>query len=71
MTTRRSAYIVTLAEDQREGEDKAIISALRMVKGVLTVKPVPADDLITRSIAEDRADMAWRERIGDLLREKP
>ena len=43
MTDRHAGYIVTLDHDIREDDAAAIITALRMVKGVISVEPVVAD----------------------------
>lgn len=64
MTDRHAGYLVTLTGDVREDDAEAIITALRMVKGVATVKPVPAD--IDQAIAEDRARIAFRVKLYDL-----
>ena len=60
MTTRHSAYLVILSDDVRE-EYENILLALRMVHGVLDVKPVEAQsDLV---IAQARRDRAWRQAL--------
>ena len=61
MTDHHSGYIVTLATDIREGDAEAIINALRMVKGVLSVKPLVDDHC--QHIANERAYREW----GDML----
>lgn len=66
MTTRHAGYVVTLAEDIRE-DDTAVVTALRMVKGVISVTPVVGDfDL---AMAESRARSALERRIYKALRE--
>lgn len=65
MTTRHAAYIVTLADDIRDDDDEHIINALRMVKGVIAVTPVPANYEI--GIAWERANHEWRQRLLDLM----
>lgn len=67
MTTRHAAYIVTLADDIREDDDAHIINALRMVKGVIAVTPVPASYEI--GIAQERANHEWRQRLLNLMDE--
>lgn len=67
MSDRHAAYIVTLAEDVREDDAEAIVTALRMVRGVLSVEPVVAD--YAQHIAEQRVDQKWRDRLLALLRE--
>lgn len=43
MTDRHAGYIVTLADDIREDDAVHTISALKMIKGVISVQPVVAD----------------------------
>lgn len=69
MTDRHAGYIVTLAEDVREDDAEAILSALRMVKGVLSVEPIVADHGL--HIATQRARQECRGKILDLLDEMP
>ncbi|MGS2645878.1 hypothetical protein [Streptosporangium sp. G12] len=70
MTDRHAGYIVTLAEDVREDDAEAILSALRMVKGVISVEPVVASP-VDMQIASQRAHQKWRGKILDLLDEMP
>jgi hypothetical protein len=65
MTTRHSAYIVVLRDDIREDEDEAITTALRMVSGVLTVKPVP--HTVDTLIAEERARNGLGREVLDAV----
>ncbi len=65
MTDRHAAYLVTLATDIREDDAEAVITALRMVKGVLSVEPVVADHNL--AIAQERADRAWWDRLYAFL----
>lgn len=53
MTDRHSGYVVTLEDSVREDDAEGIISALRHVKGVLSVEPVIAEP--SMQIAETRA----------------
>lgn len=53
MTDRHAAYIVALDHDIREDDAEAVINALKMVKGVLSVMPLVAD--VQLHIAEQRA----------------
>jgi hypothetical protein len=43
MTDRHSRYIVTLQGDIREADAQAVVTALGMIKGVLSVAPVVAN----------------------------
>lgn len=65
MTTRVKGFIVTLAEDIREDEMEAHMTALRMVHGVTDVRPVEAgyEDVMVRL----RVDSEWRARLYDLI----
>lgn len=65
MTTRHAAYIVTLTEDRREDDDEAIRTALRMVAGVLSVEPVPADYQL--HIATERIRSQMRDKVTVFL----
>ncbi len=67
MTDRHAGYIVTLAHDLREDDAEAILTALRMVKGVIDVRPVVADHIL--HIAAMRVDQEWREKLYKLARE--
>lgn len=62
MTTRHAAYFVTLADDDAQD----IITALTMVRGVLSVTPVPAN--IDQHIGQERGDAQWRTKLIDLMR---
>lgn len=64
MTDRHSGYLVTLARDMREDDAEAIITALRMVRGVESVTPVQSNGLAT-AIGVERE----RKRIGAILDE--
>lgn len=66
MTDRHAGYIVALREDLREDDAEAVMTALRMVRGVLAVEPVVASAEL--HIAQARADAAWRERLSALAR---
>lgn len=68
MTDRHSGYVVTLAEDIREDDAQAVIAALGMVRGVLSVEPVVAD-LMPALIAKVRRDVDWQERLISVIEE--
>lgn len=55
MTTRYSGFVVTLTDDIREDDAEAIVTALRMVKGVASVEPVVASSETWKQVAEARA----------------
>lgn len=66
MTDRHAGYIVTLAKDIREDDAQAVITALRMVKGVLSVEPVLSDEWIEH-LAHERAYDEVRTAVLQLL----
>jgi len=68
MTDRHSGYVIALAEDIREDDAEAVLTALRMVKGVMSVTPIISDG--HADIVAMRVDRHWRERIEGLLRTK-
>lgn len=68
MTDRHAGYIVTLAENVREDDAEAIITALKMVRGVLSVEPVVADH--QTAIGQSRADREWRDKLAKVLFEQ-
>lgn len=65
MTTRHSGYFVVLEEDIREDDAEALIIALRMIKGVVSVKPVESD--FKTVIAAVRRDMDWTDKLNKLI----
>lgn len=69
MTDRHAGYLVTLANDMREDDAEAVMTALRMVRGVISVEPVQAN--IDQMIAMGRVNAEWTDRLFDLLRHKP
>jgi hypothetical protein len=68
MSDRHSGYLVALEVDVREDDAAVIISALRMIKGVLDVRPVVRDP--SDEIQQMRADMRWRERLWKITQER-
>lgn len=69
MTDRYSGFVVTLADDVREDDAEAIVTALRMVRGVVSVEPINGTSF-EAMVAKERADSEWRERIVQLLRDE-
>lgn len=67
MTTRHAGYVVTLEKDIPEDDAERIITALRMVRGVLAVEPVAGN--VETMIAESRARARMVRRLSDLLGE--
>ena len=67
MTDRHAGYLVVLAKDVREDDaEEGVLNALRMVKGVLSVTPVPAS--VEVAIAEQRATWRLRDKILDVFK---
>lgn len=60
MTDRHAAYIVTLAEDIREDDAEAVLAALRMIRGVLSVEPVVSTFEVHIAEARARAEMGTK-----------
>lgn len=65
MTDKHAAYVVVLGDDIREDDAEQIITALRMVRGVVDVRPVVAD--VDLRIAETRVRAELRGRILDAV----
>lgn len=65
MTDRHRGYIVALEQDLREDDSRAIIDAIKMIKGVLSVEPVitGAQD----HIAEQRSRHALLTKVLEIL----
>ena len=65
MTTRHSGYVVALEQDIRKDDAEAVIAALRMVRGVLSVTPLESEP--AQFIAEARRDVLWQERLAEAI----
>jgi cell division protein FtsX len=65
MSATYTGFIVTLSDDIGEDEAEAIAAAIRMVRGVASVKAVDADP--GWQLARERLDAEWRGRIVGLL----
>jgi hypothetical protein len=62
MTDRHAGYVVTLAKDIRDDDaEESVLVAIRMIKGVVSVKPVVAD--IGMHITRERRDSDWRAAL--------
>ena len=68
MTDRHSGYVVVLQEDLREEDAEAVLNALRMTKGVLSVEPIVAD-FTAGTIAAMRVQSEIRAKLYALARE--
>lgn len=68
MTDRHAGYVVTLEHDVRDDNaERSVITALMMVKGVISVEPVVASVDIQVAQARARVEFA-RELSGTLER---
>jgi hypothetical protein len=63
-----AGFLVTLERDIDEEHAETIVDALRLLRGVIAVKPVVGD--ISLDMAEDRARYELEARILKALREK-
>ena len=66
MTDRHSGYVVVLANDVREDDAEPIMAAIRMIKGVVDVRPVVGDNIST--IAQARAEHLIKQKVLDALK---
>lgn len=66
MTDRHAGYIVTLAEDIREDDAEAVLTALRMVSGVVSATPIISD--YSFAIARERRGRKWADAIREMAR---
>ena len=69
MTDRHCAYIVVLGDNVRDDDDEDVITALRMIKGVIEVTPVAAD--YSLMVATERRDAKWADALRRLARKGP
>ena len=65
MTDRYHSLTVVLEKDIRDDDAQSIINAIKMVKGVLSVKPHVSD--FTSLMAEDRARRDLEEKILQVI----
>lgn len=70
MTERHSGYVVALDHDIRDDDAEAVINAIRMIKGVLSIEPMPAGSA-GAWVVEERRDHAWRGELLRLAKEGP
>lgn len=68
MPERHGGYVVVLEDDMRDDDAEATLNALRMVKGVLSVTAVVADQA-PAWIIEDRVRSKVRARLYHLAAE--
>lgn len=65
MTDRLKGVIVTFEKDVREDDAEYILNAIRMIKGVLSVKELVSN--YEQHIAEERVRHELREKIFEVL----
>jgi hypothetical protein len=68
MTNRLNALVVILEKDIREDDAEVLISAIRQLRGVLTVKKNVADH-IEGIVAVQRERQRITQKVWDALRE--
>ena len=68
MTDRHAGYIVTLSNDIREDDAEAVITALKMVKGVVGVEALVADPGL--HMAEMRIGVEVRQKLYQFIQEQ-
>lgn len=66
MTDRYNAITVHLATDIRDDDAEAILTAIRMVKGVAKVEPLVAD--VSAAIGEERARRQLVDQLWEVLK---
>ena len=69
MTDRHRGYLITLRQDLREDDSEAVMQALHMIKGVLTVEPLTATS--AEQVAGIRRDEAWQASLYRLIKNGP
>lgn len=65
MTDRINALTVVLAEDMRDDDCEYVISAIRMIRHVLSVQPHVAD--FTSHVAYTRVRAEFRQKVLDAV----
>ena len=76
MTDRIAGFVVSLEHDTREDDVQAILSAIRHIKGVVSVEPVIAEPDMMIAAARVRADLVkrlWKalDPVAAVDREEP
>lgn len=65
MTDRINGVIVTFSKEIREDDAEAVLNAIKMVKGVLTVKPIVSG--YEQHIAEERVRRELTDKLFKVL----
>lgn len=66
MTDRYAGYVVTMEHDQRSDDAEHTINAIRMVRGVIDVKPITAD--MHLHMAEERVRNKYQIAMWEAVR---
>jgi hypothetical protein len=69
MTNRHSGYVIVLKDDIREDDAEAVITALKMIKGVLSVQPIVNGANTEEIITTFRVNDKWRDKLTKLIQE--
>lgn len=65
MTDRVSGYVIALDSHMREDDAKAVLTAIKMIRGVASVEAVSGDH--QSHIEYMKASRQWRDKILALL----
>lgn len=65
MTTRLKGVLVTFEDDIREDDAESRINAIRCIRGVLSVEPIPSD--VDDYMARERAKWELWKKISDIF----
>jgi hypothetical protein len=69
MTTRHGGYVVVLEDDIREDDAESTITALKRIKGVLSVQPIEGGGTMGEIIATSRVNSKWRDKLIEIVKE--
>ena len=67
MTTRLKGFTITLEKDIREDDAETLIQVLKMIKGVISVKPIESDPSDT--MARERVKWEIRDKFWNFYEE--
>lgn len=65
MTTRLKGVLVTFEDDIREDDAEHRLNAIRQIRGVLSVEPVPAD--VDDHMARERVRYELWSKVRDIF----
>lgn len=69
MTTRHGGYVVVFEDDIREDDAQQIISALRLIKGVIDVVPFQSGTTVGEIVTGTRLRTKYEERLVEVIKE--